>query len=759
LSKAAQKFGFVSCSRVCYAALLVNRDSPQVTLVIFRLSGWTGRVQIGFGGAPQAARALPRSKEDPFVRQSKTDPLSANSQPRELETNFRLESIEPVRAISVPLFLALLIISVPTLVLWAIHAADLPKPLHNWPLHAIVLSCCAILACLTSGWLYSETKKNLHPAIMSLSVGFASMAVSYGFALVWQNEEAQFRLAFAADLWVFLFATVSVLFINSKTLRHYWRQFLGRHSRIFWIIGITAFLALCFGVMALPGPLSTASGLRKTTIIFNIIFLLVLSALVLRLYVQKRTSVILCFGLAIYLHSLHTISQMLSTSFQLQWWYGLLLDFASLFLVTYSIVEANRLQDRLKLVETLASRSQELERSNTDLRNSEDQLRQALKMEAIGRLAGGVAHDFNNLLTIIHGFSDLIMDELGTDDPRRRHAEKIANAARQASSLTYQLLAFSRKQLLAPVTLSVNSVITDLGRMLPRLIGEDIDLKILLSPETGNVRADRGQLEQVVMNLTVNARDAMPKGGTLTIETSNTLLDDSYTRQHLSIIPGPHVMITVTDTGHGIDSETQSRIFEPFFTTKKEGEGTGLGLSTVYGIVKQSGGTIWVYSEIGKGTTFKVYLPRVHDTPDEPAARDAEFYRGTETILLVEDSDDVRKFAKITLEREGYVILEAKNALEAIQISESHQQAIDLLLTDMVMPGISGRELSDELISSRRDLKILLMSGYSDKAFSGSAPLAADTDFLQKPFTRDSLLRKVRESLSKQKRMTERLDT
>ncbi|MCU1284703.1 MAG: multi-sensor hybrid histidine kinase [Acidobacteriales bacterium] len=660
----------------------------------------------------------------------------------------RPEKAQNPRAIAIPLFLAALIISVPSIFLYAIHSVHFSMVLRNDLMEGLVGACSTILSCLTCAWLYSETQKNPHPGIMSLSIGFAFSAICIMVGSLVKTEEMQFRWALVNSLWVTTFAAVTVGIIAWTRLRRAWRTILQRSKAGFWAIGCIAFCGVSAAVLARSESFAADPDLRFWVIRSTIAFLLLGSGFVVRLYLQKRTSIVLCFGLGLYLFGLRTISQMWSMPFQLEWWCGNLLEFGSLFLVAYSIVEARRLQDRLKLVETLAFRTHELERSNADLQSSEDQLRQAQKMEAIGRLAGGIAHDFNNILTIIHGFSDLILHELAEDDPRRKHAERISNAARQASSLTYQLLAFSRKQLLTPVTLSVNMIIVELGRMLPRLLGEDIELTIINRPETGCVRADRGQLEQLIMNLAVNARDAMPKGGQLTIETSNVVLDDSYGKQHLAVLPGTYVMISVSDTGLGIDAATQLRIFEPFFTTKKEGEGTGLGLSTVYGIVKQSGGTIWVYSELGKGTTFKVYLPRAGDSPRPEVPEPTKNLSGKETVLLVEDSEDVRNLARISLTGQGYVVLEAKNAFEAMQVYQSAREPIDLLLTDMVMPGISGRELVDELHNSRPELRVVMMSGYSEKAFADSMPLPEMTSFLQKPFTRDSLLAKVREALA-----------
>ena len=379
----------------------------------------------------------------------------------------------------------------------------------------------------------------------------------------------------------------------------------------------------------------------------------------------------------------------------------------------------------------------------------EEQLRQAQKMEAIGQLTGGIAHDFNNMLTVIIGYSELMLQRLKADDPLRSEVEQVKEAGVRASLLTRQLLAFSRKQVLQPRVLDLNAVLTNMDRMLQRLIGEDIDLVTVPAPGLGRVLADPGQIEQVIMNLAVNARDAMPQGGKLTIETANVELDEAYARQHGPVQPGPYVMLAVSDTGCGMDAETQARIFEPFFTTKEVGKGTGLGLSTVYGIVKQSSGDIWVYSEPGRGTTFKIYLPWVEGAVDtvEPGVAPARDVRGSETILLVEDDVGIRRLVRQVLAERGYWVLEAIHGTHAIQISEQNTVPIHLLATDLVMPGMSGRELAEHLKPSRPNMKVLFMSGYTDKAIVHHGELDPGTAYLQKPFTPDALARKVREVL------------
>jgi PAS domain S-box-containing protein len=386
----------------------------------------------------------------------------------------------------------------------------------------------------------------------------------------------------------------------------------------------------------------------------------------------------------------------------------------------------------------------------TGRRQLEEQLRQAQKMEAVGMLAGGVAHDFNNLLTIITGYSQLILNSLKPTDPNRNSAEQIMKASERAATLTGQLLAFSRRQVLQPKVLNVNRLIGGLSVMLRRLIGEDIDLRLDLREDVGQVSADPGQIEQVLMNLVVNARDAMPKGGTLTMETANVQIAGVFKGRYMSLKPGPYTLIAVSDTGTGMDEATLSRLFEPFFTTKGMGRGTGLGLSTVFGIVKQSGGGVEVYSVPNQGTSVKVYLPRI-DEPvtaedEEPLKRVA---RGTETILLVEDDEMVRNLVRTTLARQGYKILDAADPVEAKRISEAFRGEIQLLITDVVLPRLSGRELADEILAKRPRIKVMFMSGYTDSAVVNSGILQKEVAFLQKPFTPRSLVEKVSEVLER----------
>ncbi|HMI91081.1 MAG TPA: ATP-binding protein, partial [Polyangiales bacterium] len=378
----------------------------------------------------------------------------------------------------------------------------------------------------------------------------------------------------------------------------------------------------------------------------------------------------------------------------------------------------------------------------------EQQFQQSQKMEAIGQLAGGVAHDFNNLLTVIGGYAEMLIEVLPTDDARRDDVAEIIRAADTASALTRQLLAFSRRQVSQPRVLEINHVVADLDNMLRRLIGEDIAYATVLNHDVGRVFADPSQIQQILMNLAVNARDAMPKGGKLTIATANAFLDAAYASAHAGVVPGRYVMLAVTDSGSGMDLETQERIFEPFFTTKAAGKGTGLGLSTVYGIVQQSHGHIWVYSEIGLGTTFKVYLPRNDAQPEEEAKRAASVSvrPRSQTVLVVEDNDAVRVMLVRILRSAGYHVLEAAEPGRAREICAQHS-GIHVLLSDVVMPNMNGVELVGELRKSRPEMRAVLMSGYSGAAMTSHGQLPADVAFLEKPFTPDSVLAKIRSVL------------
>jgi len=389
-------------------------------------------------------------------------------------------------------------------------------------------------------------------------------------------------------------------------------------------------------------------------------------------------------------------------------------------------------------------------RDITEQRHLEEQLLQSQKLEAVARLTGGVAHDFNNMLTAIIGYSDYLLMSYKQDDSLCSMIHEIKKAGERAASLTQQLLAFSRRQVLKPKVMNINTSISEMEKLLHRLIGEDIKIVTFTEPELKNVKADPIQIEQIIMNLALNARDAMPNGGNLTIETANVYLDENYAIHHVSVQPGPYVMLAISDNGIGMDEETQNHIFEPFYTTKEKGKGTGLGLSTVYGIVKQSNGNIWVYSEPGKGTTFKIYLPQVPEEAEQKKIRKvpAQVLQGTETILIAEDDDIVRGLISSVLKSYGYTVLEAKNGKEALSLIEKPPaRPIDLLITDVVMPGMSGRMLVDKITQHHSDMKILYISGYTDNTIIHHGVLDEGVPFLQKPFTPHVLASKIREIL------------
>jgi len=400
--------------------------------------------------------------------------------------------------------------------------------------------------------------------------------------------------------------------------------------------------------------------------------------------------------------------------------------------------------------------AQSLERALSDLRQEmehrrelEEQLIQAQKMEAMGRLAGGVAHDFNNLLTVILGYNEMLREQVKGDAMAADFSEEVLRASERASALTSQLLAFSRRQENAPQLVDLNPTVQHIDRMLRRIIGEDIRVEVRLAAELSPVKVDPSQMDQVIMNLAVNARDAMPRGGDLTLETANVDLTEEYAAKHLGVRPGPYVMLAVSDTGTGMDAATRARIFEPFFTTKEQGKGTGLGLSIVYGIVKQNGGEIRVYSEPGQGTVFKVYLPVASASEPAPAAwsEATDAPQCTETILLVEDEQQVRTLTRTVLDRQGYRILEAATPVEALRLLREHPEPIDLLLTDIVMPQMSGMDLAKEAAAVRPGIRVLYMSGYTDNSVVAQGMISAQAPFLPKPFTQAGLQRKVREVL------------
>lgn len=409
-----------------------------------------------------------------------------------------------------------------------------------------------------------------------------------------------------------------------------------------------------------------------------------------------------------------------------------------------------------RLEQRIAERTSDLEAMNLRLRDqirqrekAEKELHQAQRLEAIGRLAGGVAHDFNNLLGVITGCAEMVLEALPPDHPSSRRVEMIRQAGASAADLTRQLLAFSRQQVLQPRPLNLGEVVEKVKEIFHSLLGENIRLQVLVQPSLGHVRADPAQLEQILINLAVNARDAMPGGGRLTIEMSNIDFDNSYAFEHQQIVPGRYVMLSVQDTGCGMDRETQAKIFDPFFTTKELGKGTGLGLATVYGIVKQSGGYIWVYSELGKGTNFKVYLPRIEETaqPAGPNETTQLTVRGCETILLAEDSESLREVAREYLQSVGYTVLEAASGSEALQKARDFSGTIHLLLTDVVMPEISGPELASQMASFRPEIKVIFTSGYTDDAIARQGVLDPSVAFIQKPYRPKALARKIREVL------------
>jgi two-component system cell cycle sensor histidine kinase/response regulator CckA len=395
---------------------------------------------------------------------------------------------------------------------------------------------------------------------------------------------------------------------------------------------------------------------------------------------------------------------------------------------------------------------EERKRSEEALKKTEEQLRHAQKMEAIGRLAGSVAHDFNNLLSVILGHGSFLLEDLKTADPIREEIVAIVAAGERAADLTRQLLAFSRRQVLAPRVLDLNAVVRDSEKMLRRLLRADIELVTRYDRDLVRVKVDPGQVDQIMMNLAVNARDAMPDGGKLTIETRRAVLDDAYASEHFDVTPGLHAMLAVSDTGVGMDKETQARIFEPFFTTKAQGKGTGLGLSTIFGIVKQSGGNIWVYSEPGKGTTFRIYFPSANGTEETvEEITPPTTLRGVETVLVAEDQEQVRHVACEILRRQGYHVLEAQNAGDALLVCERHPLPIHLLVTDVVMPKMNGRELAERLLVVRPDMKVLFMSGYTDNAIVHHGILDPDVAYVQKPLVPDVFARRVREVLDSPK--------
>ena len=510
---------------------------------------------------------------------------------------------------------------------------------------------------------------------------------------------------------------------------------------------IVAGLALLLGgLLLIPARLWVAHWLIGAVVISDTI----LTTCIIYLSGNAASDLYLTYFLIILLAAFSpTLKQMLALSAILSLIYGLILYLGSG--SSAPIMEGQLLRIPVLLIlATFYGVAAERVRTDMGRREAlEEQLRQSQKLEAIGRLAGGIAHDFNNILTAIMGYSSLLQSGLEGSDPKSQEIEEIKKAVRRASALIQQLLAFSRRQVLQIQVLDLNAVVLNIQPLVQRLIGEDVELIVLSTSSLWHVKSDAGQLEQVLMNLALNARDAMPQGGKLTIQTMNLMIDEAFARRHLIPYPGPYVMLSVTDTGEGMDQATLAHIFEPFFTTKEQGKGTGLGLATVYGIVKQSGGTIFVYSQPGKGTTCKIYLPRVNDPllPIEDSTALFHPAQGSETILLVEDEDSVREPVRQVLQRIGYTILEAREGDEALKICKHHEGAIALLVTDVVMPRMSGRELAEHLVSRYPKMKVLYLSGYTDDAILRHGVMESMTAFLQKPFTPEALARKVREVL------------
>jgi signal transduction histidine kinase/CheY-like chemotaxis protein len=503
----------------------------------------------------------------------------------------------------------------------------------------------------------------------------------------------------------------------------------------------TWFVALFVsGDTAITSAIIYLTGNARTELFLTYFVIILLAACTANLNQHIGLSVILCvvYGIILYL-GVGQVGSMTEGQF-LQ--IPVLLIMAIFYGACVDMVRGER-KEKTALQETIAA----LKRAEQALRESEEQLRQSQKMEAVGRLAGGIAHDFNNMLTVIQGFSQLLLGSLGPQTPAHGQVEEIHMAAQRAAALTQQLLAFSRKQPRKPRALDLNAVIAGMGAMLQRLLGEDIRLVTSPGSLPGHVWADPNQFEHVIINLAINARDAMPRGGTLTVATENVELDGSFTQTHPGPRPGSYVLLAVDDTGVGMNADTLAHCFEPFFTTKPKGQGTGLGLATVYGIVKQSDGEIYIASEPGQGTKVRVYLPRVEarSMAIVSAPPPAVLYRGAETVLLAEDELGVRKLVREVLEQAGHTVLEAASGPAALQAAKGYAGAIQLLLTDVVMPEMSGPELAKQLTTARPELKVLYMSGYTEEAILQHGMLSAGITLLQKPFSKDDLLRRVRD--------------
>ncbi len=769
------------------------------------------------------------------------------------------------------LLLGFLAAITPTALLIA-YRDDLSPTWYRPTAYVVICVATAVLSLIIARWLGKEAAMSQHPALAVLSGGFAGMTLICIVESFIRDPVHLITLRTASMAWMLMFGGCALILLNAQGLRRYWRHILLQGSVVFYSRFGLLFGALCLGALLLDRRLlhseAYAPAVQMSTLLFSSAVISVLLISTFRLYQRKRNTVILFFSMGLYLYTLGILAQTAGPHWSLLWWFGHALSLISIFIVAYGILEANRVRDRLQLVETLAARSEEIDRSHLDLARSEsqyrslvnnapygifrfnesgrfeavnpalveilgydsaqllvqlgsyvelfqesnehqsvmdelqrtgyvvdevfwqrkdgkplkvrlqcrkvtgesfdtpsyegivedlseqssleEQLRQSQKMEAIGRLAGGIAHDFNNLLTVINGYTGMLIETLSPKDPRRADAERVKTASERAAALTRQLLAFSRKQVLTPITLNLNSVVSDLSRMLPRLIGEDIDMAFMPGEQLSSIFADRGQVEQVLMNLIVNARDAMPHGGKITVETNNKKLDEKYTRHRRGVVPGEYVMLAVTDTGTGMDAAIQAQIFEPFFTTKEEGKGTGLGLATVYGIVKQSGGHIAVYSEPGQGTTFRIYFPATSASKKLEREPVLTPYRAKgETVLVIEDEADLRNMIVRALRRREYHVLEARTGEEALELVQNHEDAVQLLITDIVMPGMRGTEAAQRLADVVPDLKILYMSGYTDSAMFHQKLLETGSIFLQKPFTVSALEEKVQKALQK----------
>jgi two-component system cell cycle sensor histidine kinase/response regulator CckA len=776
-------------------------------------------------------------------------------------------SIRPV------LLLSFFAAGMPTAILLALLAGP-SSDWYNPAAHTVLCCSTAIVQLVIAKWLASEANRIQHPALLTLSAGFAGLAI---LSLVFSAMHSPPHLLVertAPMLWLVLFGGVTSALFMWTGARHLGRKWMESGLKLHLLM-LLLFCVLAVVMFLVDQPLfhqeQYGPTLRTATFLIQGAGASLLLLFALSLYLRKRNTVILFFALALFLYTLAVLSQTAGEAWSVLWWFGEGLYLTSSFAVAFGVLEANRLLHRLDLIETLATKSMELQKSHLDLSHSEaqyrslvnnapfgifllneaerfeavnpalietlgfetseqvmelescsvlfrdkqeyksviedlrntgrvedevfltkkggspikvrlscrrvvsaadgsssfegivenlsaqssleEQLRQSQKMEAVGRLAGGVAHDFNNLLTVISGYIRMLLDTFSASDPRRNDADRIKTAAERATTLTRQLLAFSRKQVLMPASLNLNAVIADLTKILPRLIGEDVELVFTAGEKLASIYADRGQVEQVLLNLIVNSRDAMPEGGKITLETCNQQLDEKYARHRRGVVPGEYVMLAVTDTGCGMDAATKARMFEPFFTTKEEGKGTGLGLAMVYGIVKQSDGHIGVYSEPGRGTTFKVYFPATSASREKESGNLVlKRLPRAETILVIEDEEDLRNMIVRALGRCGYTVLQAAHGDEALELVKENTHGIDLLVTDIVMPGMRGTEAARKLQELVPGLKVVYMSGYTDNALFHQKLLDSGSAFIQKPFTIETLEEKVRLALKEKAR-------